>query len=112
MSGESFLEKAEQQELFRQKSSVNVEVLFKSLGSAGRNPKRLAQILSTFDFVIHLLKWGEKPIANLSVFLTQYQASIDAKYHDDVKDVLVADEIKRQRAARRRAGMVQDGQNV
>ena len=97
----SFLEEAEQQEIFRQKSNNNTELMFATKGSAGSNPKKLAQICATWDFIMSLLEWEGKPLANLSKFLTQYQASIDTKYHEDFKDVLVAEEIERKRAERK-----------
>lgn len=97
----TFHEQAEQEIQFRQKRNDNSIAMFESRGSAGRNPTKLAQICSTFNFVIGLLGWEKKPLANLSLFLTQYQASIDAKYHDDYKDVLIAQEIERKRAERK-----------
>lgn len=96
-----FLEEVEKGQLFRQKQSDNNIFMFKASGSAGRNPLKLAQILSVFDFNIGLLGWETKPLANLTRFLTQYQASIDAKYHNDYKEVLVAEEIERRRSERK-----------
>lgn len=98
---DSFLEKAEEGELFRQKIRDNSTLIFASQGSAGRNPEKLAKILSAFDLVINIFGWQEKPLANLTSFLTQYQASVDAKYHNDFKDVQVAEEIERKRAERK-----------
>ena len=98
---DSYLEKAEEQELFRQKTKSNANVIFQTIGSSGRNPLKLAQILSTFDFVINLLGWQDKPLANLTTFCTQYQASIDAKYHNDFKEVLIAEEVERKRSERK-----------
>lgn len=103
---DNFAEVAEQNELFRQKRSDNSGLLFNTKGSAGANPLKLAQILSTFDFVIGLLKWQDKPLADLSHFLTNYQASIDAKYHDDFKEVQIAEEIERRRAERKGLSIV------
>ena len=97
----TFLEKAEEEELFRKKSNSNSNAIFQTKGSAGRNPLKLAQILSTFDFVINLLGWQDKPLANLTTFCTQYQASIDAKYHNDFKEVLISEEIERKRSERK-----------
>ena len=104
---DTFLEKAEEQELFRQKAHDNSGLIFQTIGSAGNNPLKLAQILSTFDFVINLLGWQDKPLANLSKFLTQYQASIDAKYHNDFKDIAIAEEIERRRAERKGISVLQ-----
>ena len=98
---DSFLEKAEQDELFRQKPRDNSGMAFATKGSAGRNPIRLAQILSVFDFNMNLLGWNDKPLASLATFLTQYQASIDAKYHNDYKEILIAEEIERRRSERK-----------
>lgn len=97
----TFLEEAEEQELFRQKSLGNTQLIFQTYGSAGSNPQKLAQILTAFDMVINLLGWQDRPLANLARFLTQYQASIDTRYHDDFKDVLVAEEIERKKAERK-----------
>lgn len=98
---DNFLEEAENQELFRQKPKDNSGKMFTTIGSAGRNPLKLAQILSIWDFTINILGWQEKPLGNLSKFLTQYQASVDAKYHNDYKEVLVAEEIERRRSERK-----------
>ena len=99
--GDSYLEKAEEQELFRQKTKSNANTIFQTIGSSGRNPLKLAQILSTFDFAINLLGWQDKPLANLTTFCTQYQASIDAKYHNDFKEVLISEEVERKRSERK-----------
>lgn len=95
------MDNIEQNELYRHKRNDNSILLFEASGSAGRNPTKLAQILSTFDFVMGLLGWEEKPLANLSQFLTSYQASIDAKYHDDFKEVQIALEIEKRRSERK-----------
>lgn len=98
---DSYLEQAEQDEIFRQKVKDNSGILFRADGSAGNNPLKLAQILCVFDFTMNVLGWSDKPLANLSRFLTQYQASLDAKYHNDYKDVLISEEIERKRADRK-----------
>ena len=98
---DSYLKQAEEQELFRQNTKSNATIIFQTKGSAGRNPVELARILSTFDFVINLLGWQDKPLANLTTFCTQYQASIDAKYHNDFKEVLIAEEVERKRSERK-----------
>jgi len=98
---DSFLEQAEQQEIFRKRQTDDAGAVFQSSGSAGRNTQKLAQILSVFDFNIRLLGWQDKPLANLSLFLTQYQASIDAKYHNDYKEIKVSEEVERKRADRK-----------
>ena len=103
----TYLEKAEEQELFRPKQKSNINAIFATIGSAGRNQLKLAQILTTFDFVINLLGWKDKPLADLSMFLTQYQASIDAKYHNDFKEVLIAEEVERKRSERKGVSILQ-----
>lgn len=105
---ESFLEEAEKKELFRREDKNYSNLMFHALGSAGRNPVKLAQILSVFDNVMLAMGWQGKPLANLSKFLTQYQASVDAKYHDDFKEVLIAEEIERRRAERKGVSIIQD----
>jgi len=97
----TYLQQAEDNELFRKKQNSNINLMFHTKGSAGSNPVRLAQILSTFDMVINILGWQDKPLANLTNFLTQYQASIDTKYHNDFKEVLIAEEIERRRTERK-----------
>ena len=104
---DNFLETAEQQEIFRQKQTSNIGLVFQSSGSAGNNPIKLAQILSVFDFNIQLLGWQNKPLANLSKFLTSYQASLDAKYHNDFKDISIAEEVERKRSERKGISVLQ-----
>lgn len=94
-------ERLEEELKFRNKSNSNNLALFTATQTAGHNPQKLAQILSIFDFVIGLIGWQNKPLADLSKFLVNYQASIDGKYHNDFKDVLVAEEIERKRAERK-----------
>ncbi len=106
----SFGEAAEQQiteQKFKQKTVSNVLNIFQTSGSAGANPQRLAQILTAFDLAMRILGWQDKPLANLTNFLTQYQASIDTKYHKDFKDVLVAEEIERRREQRKGISILQ-----
>lgn len=102
-----FMEEVEHQQMFRSRKSDNSMYLFQASGSSGRNPQKLAQILTAYDFLINTLKWQLKPIANLTKFLTQYQASVDAKYHDDYKDVQIAEEIERRREERKGISILQ-----
>jgi len=94
-------EKIESKQLFRKSSNDSSLAMFNTAGSAGRNNQKLAQICHVWDFTMNLLGWQNKPLANLTTFLTQYQASVDAKYHNDYKDVLVAEEIESKRAERK-----------
>ena len=103
----TFLERAEEQELFRQKPTINTGLIFNAGGSAGNNPLKLAQILSMYDMTINLLGWQDRPLANLTMFLTSYQASLNAKYHDDYKEVLIAEEIERRRVERKGISILQ-----
>lgn len=97
----SFAEEAEDRELFRQKASDNSSALFTAKLSAGANQRKLAQILTAFDLAINILGWQKKPLADLTHFVTHYQASVDTRFHNDYKDVLVAEEIERKRANRK-----------
>ncbi len=103
----NFLEKAEETELFRQKLKDNSTLIFNAAGSAGRNPEKLARILSAFDLIIGIFGWEDKPLANLTQFVTGYQASIDAKYHNDFKEIQIAEEVERKRAERKGLSIVQ-----
>ena len=103
----TYLENAEEEELFRQKRIDNSGMLFATKGSSGRNPTKLAQILSVFDFNMQLLGWQDKPLASFANFLTQYQASIDAKYHDDFKEVQIAEEVARRQEHRKGISILQ-----
>ena len=86
----------------RQRSRSDKPLLVLSTkGSAGNNQVKLAQICSVWDFVIGIMGWEKKPLANLTLFLTQYQGSIDGTYHKDLKDVLIAEEIEKKRRNRR-----------
>lgn len=95
------IDRIEEEITTRQQNVNNSELVFLSKASAGSNPVELARIVTAFDFVIGLLGWEKKPLANLSKFLLGYQASIDAKYHNDFKDVLVAEEVERKSANRK-----------
>lgn len=98
----SYAEEVEEQLKFKSKGQgISLLHMFGTLGSQGKNPEKLAQILSVFDFNMKLLGWEDKPLAKLSNFLTQYQASIDGSYHKDYKDVLISEEIERKRSERK-----------
>lgn len=97
----SIEEMAEQQNYYRRQGQRDTSMIFETRGSTGSNNEKLARLLSAFDFFINLMKWQDKPIARFSHIVTQYQASVDTKYHNDYKDVLVAEEIERKRAERK-----------
>ena len=88
----------EEQEMWRKKSTNNSKQIFSTAGSAGSNPEKLAQILSAWDFTMIAFGWQDKPIANLSHVITQYQASLGGQYHNDYKTILIAEEIEKRRA--------------
>lgn len=94
-------EQIEEKLKFRQKSNSNSLAMFESKGSAGNNSTKLAGICTAWDLVVDVMNWHNKPLGKVTQFLTQYQASVDTKYHNDFKDVLIAEEIERRRAERK-----------
>lgn len=94
-------EKVEEEQLFKPKTSTDLKAIFSTLGSAGNNPEKLAKILAAYDYAMQLFGWQKDDIASLSHVITQYQASLSAQYHNDFKDVLVAEEVERKRADRK-----------
>lgn len=101
-----FHEKAEEHilssSLIGDSNESNAKYIFNTLGSAGNNNEKLAKILAVFDLVIKLLGWEtDSSVSSLSAIITQYQASIDAKYHDDFKAVLIAEEIAKKQSERK-----------
>lgn len=77
--------------------SNRAKQLFESIGSHGANPKKLAQLLAVWDYVTGQLGWNVK----LSDTVTNYQASIDTRYHNDYKAVATIEELDRRMAMRR-----------
>lgn len=96
-----FIETIEEKLKFRNKSGFNLGAILSTIGSAGRNPQKLAQILTSFDMCMNILGWKDKPLAKFSSILTQYQASIEGGYHKDLKDVMIAEEQERKIANRK-----------
>ena len=94
------MEEAEKGELFRQNNggnSIGFDIpTFRSKGSAGNNNTKLARIMAAYDLAMGILGWEH----DLSNIVTEYQASVDAKYHDDYVKIAVADEIVRKRRIR------------
>jgi len=110
----SFIEQAEQREFLRTRVNQvdRADHVFKNSGSAGWQNKRLAQLTTTFDYVMSILKWdvsvqiiNGKPIVTegFGVTLTKIvktnQATIDAKYHNDYVKVALSEE-KTEKASR------------
>lgn len=104
-----FAEDAEQREMFRRKNDGSASILniFRTNGSAGNNNEKLARILAAFDTFIKTMKWEKKPLAKFSETIAQYQASVNGKYHNDYKDILIAEEIERRRAERKDISILQ-----
>lgn len=97
------IEQVEQQLLDRWKNNVvnKLADIFGTRGSQGNNPQKLAKILAAYDIAITVLNWNKEHVANLSHIVSQYQASLDAKYHNDYKEVLIAEEIERRKEERK-----------
>lgn len=102
-----FIEELENNLKFSKKSNMNSNLMFFTKGSAGRNTDKLARILTAFDMIIEILGWQDKPLAKFSNIITQYQASLDGKYHNDFKDVLIAEEIEKRREQRKGISIMQ-----
>ncbi|OGM08554.1 hypothetical protein A2Z67_01795 [Candidatus Woesebacteria bacterium RBG_13_36_22] len=103
------MERIEEEILNRQNTGqlVNPALLFATHGSAGANDVELARILAAYDFVMNLLGWQGKPVARLTAIFSAYQASIDTRYHDDYKSVLIAEEIEKKRSERKGISILQ-----
>lgn len=99
----NYLDQVEQeQQLLRETNEKDLSAVFLTKGSAGKNPERLTKLLTTWDFVVNLLGWQDKPLANLSMIVTQYQASNDTRsYHDDYVEIEKADEALNKQSRRR-----------
>lgn len=97
---------------FQNKSNLNTDQIFSTKGSAGNNQVGLAKILAGWDFVIHILGWENKPLGHLSAFFSQYQGSVDSKYHNDFKDILIAQEKERRLAERKGISIIEDAKNA
>lgn len=103
----NFLENAEEQELFRPKQKTQINQIFSVGGSAGIMSDKLARILAAFDMAMNSLGWQDKPLAHFSTIVRQHQASVDGKYHNDFKEVLIAEEIERRREERKEISILQ-----
>lgn len=96
---QSYIQAREQVELLRQKGQDFSAPAFKSQLSAGNNNVRLARICAVWDYVCQIMstnkfksdgvtpkQWGD----SLTDIVTSYQASLNAKYHDDFVKIAVA----------------------
>ena len=89
--------------------TVGAETILSTKGSAGNNSEKLARILAAWDFACYVMGWEDKPLGHLSAFFSQYQGSLNAKYHNDFKDVLIAEEIERRKTERKGISIMQSG---
>lgn len=108
------IEEDKENEMFSRRTD-NVEDLAKNIfnakGSAGRNNEGLAKCLIAFDFAMQLLGWDKdeidaegniiSPAVNLTKLMTDYQASVDAKYHNDLVKVKTIEELDKRLALRK-----------
>lgn len=101
------IEEQAQSGAFRKSGKSNALSMLISKLSAGRNPEKLARILVAWNTTITVLGWQDKPIANLTDFLTHYQASVDGGYHKDLKDVLIAEEVVKRQENRKGISILQ-----
>lgn len=114
MTQGGFVQQQEQQLPFRNKQVDRSGSVFNTSGSSGANSKRLAQLVSVFDYVMSLLEWDitidnegnvtKKPVM-LTTIIIANQASIDARYHNDYKAIAIAEEIDRKRSERKENGV-------
>ena len=86
---------------FRTQSGRSAGAILTTKGSAGNSPVDLAKILGAWDFAMHILGWEDKPLGHMAHFFSQYQASVDSKYHNDLKETLIAEEVERRRENRK-----------
>lgn len=98
---QELIEEVERGQIFRQAVKDLSAYIFATKGSSGKNSERLARVLSAYDMLMTIMGWQDKPIAELSKIVTQYQASIDGSYHRDFKDIQIAEEVERRRANRK-----------
>jgi len=102
--GDDWGQKAEEMNDFRLKNEDGSKATFNAQGSAGNNPVKLARILSAYELAMNILGWDTP----LSKIVSNYQASVNAKYHDDHVRISVAERVsvllKRNIMAKNRSG--------
>jgi len=87
----SYIEDAEQMVLNQELPiGQNNEDVFRHQSSAGANNEKLARILIALKFAFSVLKWDDNGLIDM---LTGYQASIDARYHNDYKSIATIQEL-------------------
>ena len=115
----SIADEFEERVKFKQKDENSSKQIFDTRGSAGNNQEKLARILASWSIFINIMGWQgkpatnnnlaepPKPLANLIQFLEQYQGSVNAKYHNDYKDIQIALEVEKRRAERKGISILQ-----
>lgn len=106
-------EEYEKQLRFKPQQARDSSLVFQSQGSAGNNPEALARVLAVHSLISNIFGWQgktdekgkvieqPKPLNNLIGFLTQYQASVNGKYHKDYVEIEIAKEIERKQSERK-----------
>jgi len=87
--GDDWGQKAEEMNDFRLKNEDGSKATFNAQGSAGNNPVKLARILSAYELAMEILGWNNP----LSKIVSNYQASVNAKYHDDHVKISIAERV-------------------
>lgn len=100
-------EEYEQDKKFRRNGIDNAKQIFDTRGSAGNGNEKLSRILAGWQLFIKIMQWDDKPLADLTSFVAQQQGSIDAKYHNDYKDILIAKEIEDRKRNRQGVSITQ-----
>src|SRR3990172_6986187 len=92
-------QRKEEEILFKSKqpSEDKAKHVFDALASHGANSDRLARLLIAWDFAMSALEWKTE-LANIVV---HYQASVDAKYHDDFVKIATIEELDKRLSLRR-----------
>lgn len=86
---EDWGQRMEENNDFRIRNTDNSKQTFESSGSAGNNSDKLARIMSAYDLAMDILGWEK----SLSQIVSQYQASVNAKYHDDHVKISIAERV-------------------
>jgi hypothetical protein len=102
----------EEKKLFTSKQGNQEDTakhVFNATKSAGANNQRLSQLLVAWDFSMSLLGWKDVTLTDTVV---NYQASINAKYHNDYKSIKTIEELDKRLALRRMQANQQSGQST
>lgn len=98
-----------EEEFFQHSGNGSVSVqerakfMFDAVKQAGNNKDKLARLLITWDYICTIMNW---PNENLSELVSRYQASVDAKFHNDYKAVATIEELDNRMATRRSSGLL------